>query len=77
MDELRKAAWIISSQKKLENIPNSVQGLNSFSATIWADRCGRLLSNIRSKEFINKEQLEIFANSAGILTLDLETYLRP
>ena len=77
MDELKKAAWIISSQKKLENIPNSVLGLNSFSATIWAGRCGRLLSNIRSREYVNNEQLEVFANSAGILTIDLDTYLRP
>ena len=77
MDILKKAAWIIGSQKKLENIPNSVQGLNSFSATIWAGRCGRLLSSIRSREFVNSEQLEVFANVAGILTVDLDTYLKP
>jgi len=76
MDKLRTSAWVIGSQKKLENIPNSIQGLNSFSATIWAGRCGRLLSNIRSREVVTREQLEVFANSAGILTLELETYIR-
>ena len=75
MDDLKKAVWIISSQKKLENIPNSVQGLNTFSSTIWAGRCGRLLSNIRSREYLTSEQLEVFANSAGILTIDLDPYL--